>query len=573
MANFVLTNATNHIIRGGNVKVSVIIPTINNNDLLEKCLSTFRYHNWDDTEIIVVDDGSREDIIADSIKICDAYQAKLLMNNENLGFSKSVNKGILAATGDIFVLYNNDVICTQPIVEEIKKSFQIDSKIGIVGALLMYEDNLHIQHAGILKSGHNRKILVYHDGVGKTINQVPHVKIPKYMFGVTGALFAIKREMVDQIGLLSEKFFLAFEDAEYCMRAWYNGFRVYYNPKIRAIHAEGATRGNTIESKQLKGPEWFRKELAGMPIFLNAVIQYNADNIDYTAQEINRKSQEKSTSKNIVVRRTGAMGDVLFATGIIRELKKLNPDKNIHFITKKREILTNNPYLSSVSNNISHLEDYSKFYDLDNAYETQHLFSAINAYGLKVFGHQALTMDLNPEFYPCAQKYKKIKSKYIVVNMAQSWKCRTIPESYWKIIISKLRKKYRIYVVGTSIDIKPPKISNCVNMQDKLSLSDIYHLINDAEFFIGPDSGILNLAYITNVKCIGVYTCIDHHKRCFNRSAKTFILEPKMGCRFCLSHGIQDTNRGFICKSGTNECINNIDYSEIFDIIKLHGRK
>lgn len=250
---------------------SIVIPTYGNPNLLFKCLnSTVRLSRNYTYEIIVVDDGSgpKNQAALDNIIKRSGARDKVtaIYKSENTGFSKTVNEGMKAAKGDIVILCNSDIILTGDILQATAKAFAADPQIGIVGALLTYP-NKTIQHAG-LQFDYNVRYF-QHSYKHRPVN-TPEVK-SGYVLGVTGALFAIKRETISAIGLMDESYFLACEDTEYCIRAWRNNIRVYFSKDIRAIHLEGATRGNSLASKRRINRGWTEKEHRGIDSFQQTV--------------------------------------------------------------------------------------------------------------------------------------------------------------------------------------------------------------------------------------------------------------------------------------------------------------
>ncbi len=60
---------------------------------------------------------------------------------------------------------------------------------------------------------------------------------------VTGACMYVRRELIERIGLLDERYAMAYEDVDWCLRAWQAGFGVVYFPAAQLIHHESVTRG------------------------------------------------------------------------------------------------------------------------------------------------------------------------------------------------------------------------------------------------------------------------------------------------------------------------------------------
>jgi len=84
---------------------------------------------------------------------------------------------------------------------------------------------------------------------------------------VTGALFAVRREVLRRLGGFSTAYATAYEDLDYCLHAWSCGVRVGYCAELAACHQEGKTRGATMDQKQARPLIWAERERAGRLYF------------------------------------------------------------------------------------------------------------------------------------------------------------------------------------------------------------------------------------------------------------------------------------------------------------------
>jgi len=265
------------------MKVSIIIPTINQTSLVENCISSFYKHHKasENIKFVIVDDGSDAKTKKYLEKLSKKYDAKLILKDKNLGFSNSVNIGIKSEKSDIYLLCNNDIVFTRPIISHLIDSFK--NKVGIVGAKLLYPNNT-IQHAGMELVG---KSFIHTNKHSKHNTWIANVD--KYNIVVTGALMGISHDCVKSIGLFNEDYYLSCEDTEYCLRAWINGYKVLYNHNIEAIHIEGYTRGNNNQSKKLKNKEWYRKEKETISMFMNDLENYDLEKISNFVDKSNKE--------------------------------------------------------------------------------------------------------------------------------------------------------------------------------------------------------------------------------------------------------------------------------------------
>lgn len=242
-------------------KVSVIIPTIRQFRLVEECLESLkRYTNWPRLQIIVVDDGSSR-LIQERLKgVVSRYGGKLITKSRNTGFASTVNQGALEASGDYLVLANNDIRFSHSdwLIRMVQAAEE--PGVGVVGARLLYPDG-RIQHAGVqYVPGIQNFAHIYRHRAG----DLPQAAVDRDELAVTGALMLVSKEVWLQLGGMSEEFFIAMEDVDFCLRAREKGWRVRYCGRAVAYHMEGRTRGTTPENKE---PHWYMRELEGLARF------------------------------------------------------------------------------------------------------------------------------------------------------------------------------------------------------------------------------------------------------------------------------------------------------------------
>jgi GT2 family glycosyltransferase len=150
-------------------------------------------------------------------RIEDGKGAKILLNEVNRGFPSAANQGIQAATGRQILLLNNDTIVTTGWLRRMLRALHSDARIGLVGPCSNYVSG-------------TQQITVGYDGLegvdgfawdrGKAYDRVV-----SDTHRVVGFCLLIRREVVDKIGLLDERFSPGnFEDDDYCLRAIEAGF-------------------------------------------------------------------------------------------------------------------------------------------------------------------------------------------------------------------------------------------------------------------------------------------------------------------------------------------------------------
>jgi GT2 family glycosyltransferase len=223
-------------------KYSIIIVNFNGGPLIMKCLDSVFQHT-SDFELILVDNNSTDQSAAEAIRRYP--QITLLKNQRNLGFAAANNVGIGKSRGSWIVLLNPDTIATNGWVESLGRCSAV-SEIGIAGPKLLRMDGRTIDSTGIVfnfKSG-----LSYDRGSGET--DLGQFDKPESVSCLSFACAAIRREVIDTVGLLDEKMVLYFDDIDYCVRALIAGWRVMYCPNSVVLHARGGVTPKSFTRAQ-----------------------------------------------------------------------------------------------------------------------------------------------------------------------------------------------------------------------------------------------------------------------------------------------------------------------------------
>lgn len=219
-------------------KVSIIIPTKDQVDLLSRCIKSIEnntdYHNY---EIIIIDNNSEK---KETIAYLKSLPYKTICYTEPFNFSKMNNIAVGAATGDYFLFLNDDTAAIDK--EWLKEMVSIcqQTEIGAVGAKLVYDNNT-IQHAGIvlLKSGSGfhpfQQLPSNSRGYHNFINVVRNYS------AVTGACLMIRRNVFAAINGWDEEYDMYYGDSDICLRVWQAGYRVVYTPHAVLLH-QGSQR-------------------------------------------------------------------------------------------------------------------------------------------------------------------------------------------------------------------------------------------------------------------------------------------------------------------------------------------
>jgi GT2 family glycosyltransferase len=205
------------------------------------------------TRVIVADDCSGPEHIA-ALRRIDGIDL-LVESERNQGFAANVNRGLRARDPDRdVVVLNSDVEALPGWLEGLQYAAYRDPDVGIVGAQLLYPDG-RIQFGGTIR---NRDAPEWFDHRYrfKPGDWGPAAQTSPAL-AVTGACMYVRREVLERVGLLDEDYPMAYEDVDWCLRAWQAGYRVRYFPIARLIHHESVTRGTDQGERELTSQRLF----------------------------------------------------------------------------------------------------------------------------------------------------------------------------------------------------------------------------------------------------------------------------------------------------------------------------
>jgi GT2 family glycosyltransferase len=230
-------------VNGADVKVAVVVLTWNQRDVTLECLASLRVQHHQPTDIIVVDNGSADDSVA---AIRAGYpEATVIENGENLGFVGGNNSGIrhaLAGDAEYILLLNNDTIVDPAMIDDLLAVMTADPTIGISGPKMLYFD-----HPQRIWCAGNRIDWRTGDSIRLQAEQPDEAAAeePREVDFITGCAICLRREVIERIGLLDERFFIYYEETDWCLRAAAAGWRTVYVPRARLWHKVSATMGAT----------------------------------------------------------------------------------------------------------------------------------------------------------------------------------------------------------------------------------------------------------------------------------------------------------------------------------------
>ncbi|THF49752.1 glycosyltransferase [Allorhizobium terrae] len=229
--------------------VSIIIPSKDSYPLISRILNDlFERTDYPNFEVIVIDNGTSDEQVLSLYQQLAQTKSNFsyVIEKETFNFSRAINRGITRAKGEHFLLLNNDV--------EVMESFWLKEMVsclnfegvGIVGAKLLYPNN-KIQHAGVVAGFGGLAGHWYLNQPKDYGGPMSRLHVRSSMTCVTGAVMLISGSCARAVGLWNEEdFAVAYNDVDYCLRAYKAGFRTLWTPFSCLYHHESVSRGSDI---------------------------------------------------------------------------------------------------------------------------------------------------------------------------------------------------------------------------------------------------------------------------------------------------------------------------------------
>lgn len=247
-------------------QLDIVIPVYGQSALLQRCIQGLpEAANDIPYRLILVDDCGPEQEQLGAVYRSLNGNSKVLRNKQNSGFAKTVNAGVASGTAPCILLLNSDCILEPGAIPAMLEEFD-NPEVGIVGAKLLFGDNRwqqagKVQHAGLCRNIQGQLV---HVNLGWSADH-PKVNERREMQMVTGACLMTRRKLWGQVmaeyhkygdpstGALNEVYSTGYlEDAELCLAAKAQGYKVVYQPKAVGVHYVGASMVTSREGSTLQ---------------------------------------------------------------------------------------------------------------------------------------------------------------------------------------------------------------------------------------------------------------------------------------------------------------------------------
>ncbi|MBT9145933.1 MAG: N-acetylglucosaminyl-diphospho-decaprenol L-rhamnosyltransferase [candidate division WS2 bacterium] len=259
--------------------ISISIVNWNTKGLLRDCLKSI-YENTHgiDYEIFVVDNASEDG----STKMVEKEfpKVKLIKNKENAGFAKANNQAIMRSKGRYVLLLNSDTVVLENALEKMMVFMDEHPGVGVLGPKILNPDgslqpscrSFPTLLTTFFEETLLNRLFPKNRIVGKykmsywEHNSVREIDQPM------GSALMVRREAIEQVGLLDEQFYMYYEEVDWCYRIKKRGWKIYFIPQAQVIHY-GGTATNKNKSKSLVETyrsmyKFFRKHYGRLSVIL-----------------------------------------------------------------------------------------------------------------------------------------------------------------------------------------------------------------------------------------------------------------------------------------------------------------
>lgn len=229
--------------------VSVVIVNYNGGPLLNEAIRS-ALSSTVQVEVLVSDNGSTDDSLT-PLRGLASHDTRLVIieNQRNLGFARASNIAMKSSRGEYILLLNPDAVIKPDTLTRLLGTFAAYPQAGVVGCLLRNPDGT--EQAGCRRSiptPWRSLVRVLHlDGLfpgnprfrNFVLSRESLPEKPIFVEAISGAFMLVRREVMEQVGLLDEGYFLHCEDLDWCMRFRQAGWKILFVPDVAVVHYKG----------------------------------------------------------------------------------------------------------------------------------------------------------------------------------------------------------------------------------------------------------------------------------------------------------------------------------------------
>lgn len=440
------------------IKFTISVLAMNGLEVTRKCIES-ALDNKEALEMILTDNASDDGTAAyfDKLAVSDT-RITVIHNEVNQGYSAPHNHALMLAKGKFFVALNNDVEVPKAWLSEIVRPFDSNTTCAITGP-----------------SGSCCSLQApwpsFHGSPGRNYEYVE------------GSCLCIPTALASEITLFAPYLHFAYaEDVDLSLRVRARGYTIH--PAAFSIkHLRRFTSKNIENIKEIQ--------------------QHNHK---IMVERWGSYHKFRRFDLPFIVRRRGAIGDVLLTTPLISEIKRQNPQSEIFVETAAPEVFKDNPNVKEAGGPFPQYYKWATLINLDMSYENMPETNIVDAYYKTA---NFIGTKRRPElFFKDSDKLPiGNDSRWIAIHPGPtSWIGKNWPWERWSQFCQTLLLRGRWpLIVGTS----GPALPNFLDLRGKTNFAQLAGTLTKCKAFVGVDSFPLHVAQTVGVPVVGLFGASD----------------------------------------------------------------
>ncbi len=278
-------------------EISVIIVTYNNENSIQQCLSSLPWNQFA-LETVIVDNHSQDQTRNAILTFWNEYLGKSIFpiwNSVNAGYAKAVNQALQKCHAPWNLLLGPDTRLLPNALSVLLTVLKRNSNVAVVAPQLLSKEGK--VHSSCRRFPEVKDLLLELTGLPRLF---PKSCQPRWKFAEfdhqtpqeveqpEATCLLIRKEAIDSIGTMDERFFLFFNDVDWCRRFWKNGWKILFVPEAKVAHIRGASVNphpwikiwkshqgfyQYFQKYQNNHWEWIQNQVLGVLLILTAVFR------------------------------------------------------------------------------------------------------------------------------------------------------------------------------------------------------------------------------------------------------------------------------------------------------------
>lgn len=472
-----------------------------------------------DWEAIITDNGST-DGTAEYLRSLDKSRFRVITNPENLGFIIPHNRALTLARGDFFVVLNNDIQVVPGWLDIMAAEFARNPNLAICGVL----------------GGCNS---LSPDGRGILGDRLEYVE---------GSCLMIPTALARKHGLFANYLkFAYYEDSDLSLRMRQAGYDIALAPVF-------------LKHQRRSTSDLVRRE---GKINLDSVIRRN--HLAFRTRW-KRYLRTRTFAHRVLVRRTGAIGDVFLLGPVLKAVRKRVPRTEITVCTLFPEIFRGNPDVHRAVLPSELNGEFDETYDLDLAYERRPKIPVIQAYAeacrVKADGLPMLYTNRKEEAW--ADQIVPVGGKVLAIHPGPTaWEGRNWPlERFSEVSLRFQSAGWKVLLVGSP---GSPVVCD-LDLRGKTTVHSLASVLRRCSAFVGIDSFPMHVAVSVNIPVVAVFGCILPELRIPQKSYFRGVQATGLSCLGC-HHRFPPPVTVSRCRFGNAPCMSRIGPDQVIDAV------